>query len=60
MEYIAINEEFDSWKDSWQESKFVSDLNERQRERDFREGYIRGFEKAILILKENKNEDLAH
>lgn len=60
MEYVAINEEFDSWKDSWQESKFVSDLNERQRERDFREGYMRGFEKAILILKENKNEDLAH
>lgn len=60
MEYVAINEEFDSWKDSWQESKFVSDLNERQRERDFREGYMRGFEKAILILKENKNENLAH
>ena len=46
MEYVAINEEFDSWKDSWQESKFVSDLNERQRERDFREGYMRGFEIA--------------
>ena len=57
MEYVAINEEFDSWKDSWQESKFVSDLNERQRERDFREGYMRGFEMATKIA-EKKNLDM--
>lgn len=54
MEYTEINEEFLKWKDTWQESKFVSDLNEKQRERDFREGYIKGFEKAILILEKEK------
>jgi len=47
MEYLNINEEYERWRESWQESKFMSDLNERQRERDFREGYIRGFEMAL-------------
>ena len=46
MEYIAINEEFDNWRETWQDSKFIAELTERQRERDFREGYMRGFEIA--------------
>lgn len=47
MEYIGINEEYEAWRGTWQDSKFMADLNERQRERDFREGYMRGFEMAI-------------
>ena len=47
MEYIGINEECQEWRGTWQDSKFMADLNERQRERDFREGYMRGFEMAI-------------
>jgi hypothetical protein len=46
MEFEKINEQCKEWRDTWQESKFVSDLNEKQRERDFREGYMRGFEMA--------------
>lgn len=47
MEYVGINEECEAWRGTWQDSKFMADLNERQRERDFREGYMRGFEMAI-------------
>ena len=47
MEYIAINEEFDNWRESWQGINFMADLTIRQRERDFREGYMRGFEIAM-------------
>jgi hypothetical protein len=47
MEYVGINEEYDNYKDSWQDSKFIVELNQRQREKDFREGYRRGFEMAI-------------
>jgi len=50
MEYIGINEEFDTWRDSWQDSKFIVELNQRQREKDFREGYRRGFEMAKNLL----------
>jgi len=46
MEYLNINEEYERWKETLQESKFMSDLGERQRERDFREAYMRGFEMA--------------
>lgn len=46
MEYIAINEQCQEWRETLQDSKFMSDLNERQRERDFREGYMRGFDMA--------------
>lgn len=46
MEYIEINEQCEKWRGTWQDSKFMADLNERQRERDFREGYMRGFEMA--------------
>lgn len=46
MEYIAINEEFQDWRETWQDSNFMADLTIRQRERDFREGYMRGFEIA--------------
>ena len=47
MEYIGINEEFDTWRETWQDSKFIAELTQRQRERDFREGYMRGFEMAL-------------
>ena len=49
MEYIGINEQCESWRGTWQDSKFMADLNEKQRERDFREGYMRGFEMAIKV-----------
>jgi hypothetical protein len=47
MEYIGINEEFDTWRETLQDINFISDLTLRQRERDFREGYKKGFEMAI-------------
>lgn len=47
MEYIGINEQCEEWRGTWQDSKFMADINERQRERDFREGYMRGFEMAL-------------
>jgi hypothetical protein len=46
MECIGINEQCEEWRGTWQDSKFMADINERQRERDFREGYMRGFEMA--------------
>ena len=49
MEYIEINEQCEKWRGTWQDSKFMADLNERQRERDFREGYMRGFEMATKV-----------
>lgn len=55
MEYIAINEEFQDWRETWRDSNFMADLTIRQRERDFREGYMRGFEMAI---KENNKKTL--
>ena len=51
MEYVGINEEYDNYKDSWQDSKFIVELNQRQREKDFREGYRRGFEMAIKVAE---------
>ncbi len=47
MEYIGINEEYQDWRETWQDSNFMADLTIRQRERDFREGYMRGFEMAL-------------
>jgi hypothetical protein len=47
MEYTGINEEYQDWRETWQDSNFISDLTIRQRERDFREGYMRGFEMAL-------------
>ena len=47
MEYIGINEECEKWRGTWQDSEFIAKINERQRERDFRDGYMRGFEMAI-------------
>lgn len=47
MEYIGINEECEKWRGTWQDSEFMAKINERQRERDFREGYMRGFEMAM-------------
>lgn len=47
MEYLAINEEFDNWKETWQESEFLNKIIEKRKERDFREGYMRGFEMAL-------------
>ena len=49
MEYIAINEEYQDWRETWQDSNFMADLTIRQRERDFREGYMRGFEMATKV-----------
>lgn len=46
MEYISINEEFLDWRATWQDSNYLAELTVRQRERDFREGYMRGFEIA--------------
>jgi hypothetical protein len=46
MEYVGINEEYQDWRETWQDSNFMADLTVRQRERDFREGYMRGFEMA--------------
>ena len=49
MEYVGVNEQCQEWKGTCQDSKFMADLNERQRERDFREGYMRGFEMATKV-----------
>lgn len=49
MEYIGINEECEEWRDTWQESEFMARMTERNRERDFREGYMRGFEMALKV-----------
>ena len=40
MEYVGVNEQCEAWRGTWQDSKFMADINERQRERDFREGYM--------------------
>jgi hypothetical protein len=66
MEYIAINEEFQNWRETWQDSNFMADLTIRQRERDFREGYMRGFEiatktadrKNLQIYLDSLDQDL--
>ena len=47
MEYIGINEECQEWRGTWQDSEFMAKMNERQREKDFRDGYMRGFELAL-------------
>jgi hypothetical protein len=47
MEYVGINEECEKWRGTWQDSEFMAKINERQRERDFRDGYMRGFEMAL-------------
>lgn len=57
MEYININEEVENWKKSWQESKFISAMNEKQRQKDFRDGYMRGFQLATKI-SDKKNLDM--
>jgi hypothetical protein len=57
MEYTNINEELEDWKNSWRESKFISAMNEKQRQKDFREGYMRGFKMATMI-SDKKNLDM--
>ena len=57
MEYTNINEELENWKNSWRESKFISAMNEKQRQKDFREGYMRGF-KIATIISDKKNLDM--
>lgn len=57
MEYTNINEEVENWKKSWQESKFISAMNEKQRQKDFRDGYMRGFQLATKI-SDKKNLDM--
>jgi hypothetical protein len=57
MQYKDINEEVQNWKSSWQESHYMAKLTEKQRERDFREGYMRGFEIATKIA-DKKNLDM--
>lgn len=49
MEYVNINEEVESWKNNR--------AFEKQRERDFREGYMRGF-KMATIISDKKNLDM--
>lgn len=46
MEYTGINEQCKNWRDTWQDSDFLIHLNASKRERDFRDGYMRGFEMA--------------
>lgn len=58
MEYVGVNEQYEAWKGTWQDSKFMAELNERQRERDFREGYMRGFEIATKV-EQNKSTIIA-
>ena len=57
MQYKDINEEVENWKNSWQQSHYMAKLTEKQREKDFREGYMRGFEVATKIA-EKKNLDM--
>jgi hypothetical protein len=45
MEYININEEWEKYKETLQQSAYMDRLNIKQRELDFMEGYMRGFEK---------------
>lgn len=47
MEYIGVNEECQEWRGTWQDSEFMAKINERSREKDFRDGYMRGFEMAL-------------
>lgn len=47
MEYIRVNEECQEWRATCQDSEFMAKMNERQREKDFRDGYMRGFEMAL-------------
>jgi hypothetical protein len=56
MEYVGINEQCEEWRGTWQDSEFMAKINERQRERDFRDGYMRGFEIAKSISVENTAE----
>jgi len=51
MEYVGINEQCEDWRGTWQDSEFMAKINERQRERDFRDGYMRGFEMAKIDAK---------
>jgi hypothetical protein len=57
MQYKDINEEVENWKNSWQQNHYMAKLTEKQREKDFREGYMRGFEIATKI-SEKKNLDM--
>lgn len=43
MEYKNINEEWEAYKETLQQSAYMDRLNIKQRELDFREGYMRGF-----------------
>lgn len=52
MEYIGINKECQEWRGTWQDSEFMSKMNESQRERDFHEGYMRGFEMSTKVADE--------
>lgn len=51
MEYVGINEQCEDWRGTWQDSEFMAKVNEKKRERDFREGYMRGFEMAKIDAK---------
>jgi hypothetical protein len=51
MEYVGINEQCEDWRGTWQDSEFMAKMTERNRERDFREGYMRGFEMAKIDAK---------
>jgi hypothetical protein len=51
MEYVGINEQCEDWRGTWQNSEFMAKVNEKKRERDFREGYMRGFEMAKIDAK---------
>jgi hypothetical protein len=51
MEYVGINEQCEEWRGTWQDSEFMAKMSERNRERDFREGYMRGFEMAKIDAK---------
>jgi hypothetical protein len=56
MEYVGINEQCEEWRGTWQDSEFMAKMSERNRERDFREGYMRGFEMALKVVEKKTLE----
>ena len=57
MNYIEINKAWEDYKETLQQSAYMERLNIKQRELDFREGYMRGFQIATKI-SDKKNLDM--
>jgi hypothetical protein len=56
MEYKGINEAWEEYKENFQQSVYMQRLSEKQRERDFRQGYMRGFESGPKYVVGNTSE----